>query len=67
MQEVEMVEEVGWFGALQSNLKPPSMRGALKVSKSTGHTQKCHVRHQEHQNRTNGARISQNRFSKEDY
>ena len=34
------------------------IRGAWKVTKSTGHTQKCYVRYKEHQNQTTGTRIS---------
>ena len=49
-------QAVGWFGVQFEAL--PSIRGAWKVSKSIGHTQKCHDRYQEHQNRTTGAKIS---------
>ena len=49
----------GWLGGSQSNLKPVVASEVLgKVSKPTGHTQKCYVRYQEHQNRTTGSRIS---------
>ena len=49
----------GWLGGSQSNLKPVVASEVLgKVSKPTGHTQKCYVRYQEHQTWTTGSRIS---------
>ena len=60
MQKGEEVvnQAVGGFGVQFEAF--PSIRGAWKVSKSTGHTQKCNIRYQEHQNRATEARIRPN-------